>query len=361
MEGSEDNKSNMPQKQLSASIAEMTAELQTFLNFLQYEKRYSEHTIIAYHTDLNQFFNFLEREYTDTSLKEVSAPMIKTWMVELKNRSQHQVVNKSIHRKISSLKSFYKYLLRKGTVKTSPLTTIILPKLNKRLPSFLKESEAAALTTSIQMEGLLTNPGNPESKTHHTALQPNQSKEKTDIKILEKTYWNRFTEYLILRLFYECGLRRSELVSLKESDIDISNQQLKVLGKGNKERILPMSADLLVQVQTYIKEKSIYIKAYESQLEIKAKELLTGQNGKPLYAKKVYNIVRARLAEVTDLKKKSPHILRHSFATHLLNAGADLNAVKELLGHASLAATQVYTHTNIEKLKEVYNRAHPKS
>jgi integrase/recombinase XerC len=356
MEASEERNNNLPQ----ITDPQVLRELQSFFDFLQFEKRYSGHTLIAYKGDLQQFFKFLSKEYPDTALEEVTAPMVRTWMADLKN-SERQIVNKSIHRKVSSLKSFYKYLLRKDLVKTSPLTTVILPKLSKRLPSFLKESEAAALTTPLQMEGLLPNAGTFSVDARRGPLQPNQAPEKKDAKILEKTYWERFTEYLILRLFYECGLRRSELVALKEAHIDVSNQQLKVLGKGNKERILPMSTGLLVQVQTYMKEKAVYIHTASLKSEEKAAALLIDANGKPLYAKKVYNIVRARLTDVTDLKKKSPHILRHSFATHLLNAGADLNAVKELLGHASLAATQVYTHTNIEQLKAVYKRAHPKS
>lgn len=331
-------------------------ELQAFFDYLRYEKRYAVHTLIAYEGDLRQFFDYLSTQYAGTAATEVTGFMVKSWMVTLKNDPAHPLVHKSIHRKISSLKSFYKFLLKKGALQVSPLTTLVLPKIGKRLPAFLKETEAAALTTSAQMEGLIgpgpvaaQNTGSPDMPLH-----PNQSSENP-MERTEKNYWDLFTEYLILRLLYECGIRRSELIALKQSDIDSSYQQIKVLGKGNKERIIPLSTDLLSQIKLYVGQKSGYVTLTDTPA------LLVDKNGKALYAKKVYNIVRARMGAVTDLKKKSPHVLRHSFATHLLNSGADLNAVKELLGHSSLAATQIYTHTTIEKLKDVYKKAHPKA
>jgi integrase/recombinase XerC len=189
------------------------------------------------------------------------------------------------------------------------------------------------------------------------AITDGQLNSKGAIQVWKK-YFNEFTGYLTICLFYQCGIRRSELIELKQRDVDFSLQQIKVLGKGQKQRLIPVSPELLALMQTYIQQQGQIDTLLKNN---PAAVLLTDHTGKPLYAKKVYNMVRSLVGEVTDLKKKSPHILRHSFATHLLNAGADLSAVKELLGHASLAATQVYTHTNIEKLKEVYKKAHPKS
>lgn len=328
----------------ATSLISTFPELQSFYDYLQFEKRYSVHTLVAYRGDLEQFFDYLYCQYPNTPATEVTTPMIRSWMVDLKNSTEHRVQNKSIHRKISSLKSFYKYQLREGHMSVSPLAAIILPKLGKRLPSFLKESEAAALMTPEPTS--FTGQEQKQSGTEKSSGTASGGHQPQDP-------WTQITEYLVLRLFYECGIRRAELVNLKELDVDAGNQQIKVLGKGQKERLIPLSSDLLVLLKKYQEQKSIQGKNNP--------RLLVDKKGKPLYAKKVYNIVRKRMAAVTDLKKKSPHILRHSFATHLLNSGADLNAVKELLGHSSLAATQVYTHTTIEQLKEVYKKAHPKA
>lgn len=331
------------------------AAVSQFLDYLRFEKRYSEHTVKAYLTDLNQFFDYLATEYTGLSFEAVKTPVIRSWMVKLKNDTDRPIGNKSLHRKISSLKSFYKYLLRRQLIKSSPLTAITLPKINKRLPSFLKEKEADELINPARIEGLL------ETVTldqHNISdFMGIISREKLD-KQAWKKYFTELTAYLTICLFYECGIRRSELIALKEKDIDDRLKQIKVLGKGGKERLIPVAESLLALIEKYTCEKK---QIPEHEAHNPQSVLLTSYNGKPLYAKKVYNMVRNMVAEVTDLKKKSPHILRHSFATHLLSAGADLSAVKELLGHSSLAATQVYTHTNIEKLKEVYKKAHPKS
>jgi len=331
------------------------AVLGQFLDYLRFEKRYSEHTVQAYQTDLNQFFDYLATEYADLPYDAVKAPVVRSWMVELKNNTYRPIGNKSLHRKISSLKSFYKYLLRKQLVVSSPLTAITLPKVSKRLPSFLKEKEAGELISPTKIEGLL--------ETEQLERAAITGVMGTDDKVVQgekawKKYFSAFTAYLTICLFYECGIRRSELISLKEKDVDNSLRQIKVSGKGGKERLIPVAVNLLGFIEKYLAEKK---QIPDENIHNPESVLLTDYNGKPLYAKKVYNMVREMVGEVTDLKKKSPHILRHSFATHLLNAGADLSAVKELLGHASLAATQVYTHTNIEKLKEVYKKAHPKS
>ena len=297
--------------------------IESFGNYLQFEKRFSVHTLTAYTADLIQFFDFVAIQYPDTPVEEITAFVIKSWMADFKEKNT--AGNKSIHRKISSLKSFYKFLLKEGVVKTSPLTTIVLPKINKRLPLFLKESEAGDLIDDKRNEGIAT----------------------------EENFWEKRTGHLIVKLFYETGIRLSELISLQENQIDESYCQISVVGKGNKERIVPVSKELLHDMQLYITEKPNRIEGINN--------FFVNEKGKALYPKKVYNTVKQLMNEVTSLKKKSPHILRHSFATHLMNNGADLNAVKELLGHASLASTQVYTHNTIEQLKDAYKKAHPKA
>jgi integrase/recombinase XerC len=227
---------------------------------------------------------------------------------------------KSLNRKISSLKSFFKHQLKIGEIKQSPLTTIVAPKVGKRLPSFVGEKDMGTL----------------------------QYVEFPDT-------WKGKTDKLLIELFYATGMRLSELIGLKTGQLDEANGQVKVLGKGNKERIIPISKDLVVQLKDYCSEKhKLYGKA-------PADNLFVNQKGSPLYPKYVYNVVKTNLSLVTTLQKKSPHVLRHTFATHLTNNGADLNAVKELLGHSSLAATQVYTHNTIDKLKSIYKNAHPKA
>lgn len=326
-----------------------------FLDYLRFEKRYSDHTVNAYQVDLYQFFDYLAAQYTGLEYGAVKAPVIRSWMVALKNDPHHPIGNKSLHRKISALKSFYKYLLRNQLVKDSPLSAITVPKISKRLPSFLKEQEADELISPARMEGLRE--AALLDSREAAAVMGTKAGDKDNSKVW-KEYFSAFTGYLTICLFYECGIRRSELISLMEKDVDFSLRQIKVLGKGGKQRLIPVAPSLLSIIEKYSSEKK---QIAQHEFNNPDGILLTDHQGKPLYAKKVYNMVRTMIAEVTDLKKKSPHILRHSFATHLLNAGADLSAVKELLGHASLAATQVYTHTNIEKLKEVYKKAHPKS
>lgn len=298
-----------------------------FFNYLQFEKRYSVHTLTAYKNDIEQFRLFLAEEYETGNWNEVSNAMVRSWMAYLKNT--HKDSNKTIHRKISSIKSFYKFMLRKKWVKKSPAEGVILPKLSKRLPEFLKESDTEKLLINSKAE--------------------EKSGELTD-----KEIWRNRTQELATEVFYETGIRLSELVNLKESQIDVSYKQLKVFGKGSKERIIPLSDNLLNALLLYIQEKPCRL--------ANVPELFVNKKGKKLYPKFFYLSVKNQLTENDiTLKKKSPHILRHTFATHLMNEGADINAVKELLGHSSLAATQVYTHNTIEKLKEVYKKAHPKA
>lgn len=290
--------------------------IKEFINYLTFEKRYSRHTITSYTLDLEQFFTFVHSQYGEIALTKISSSIIRTWMAELKNDT---IQSRSINRKLSSLKSFFKYQLKQGTITQSPLTTIVSPKTSKRLPAFVEEKNMDTLFSYVEF-------GND---------------------------WKGKTDKLILQLLYHTGMRLSELIGLKEQHIDFDYKQVKVLGKGNKERIIPVSQELLTNIRQYMAEKPVRL----PQVTV----LLVNAKGKPLYPKYVYTTVKHYLGAVTTIDKKSPHVLRHTFATHLMNHGADINAVKELLGHASLAATQVYTHNTIEKLKDVYKKAHPKA
>lgn len=292
--------------------------VESFLNYIQYEKRYSPHTLESYGNDLDQFAVFLAANGTDTDLTRVSHLDIRNWMVSM---MQDKISARSINRKISTLKSFYKFLMKRGEVKKNPLSKVQTPKTGKRLPVFVEQTGIDRLLTQIEFA---------EGYEGH----------------LEK---------IILELLYGTGMRRNELINLKESDIDSYNAQLKVLGKGNKERIIPVHPQLKASLQLFVVEKKRAVEAQEGDY------LLVTPKGKKLAPRAVYGMVKKYLHLVTTIDKKSPHVLRHTFATHLMNNGADINAVKELLGHSSLAATQVYTHNTIEKLKEVYRKAHPKA
>ena len=293
-------------------------QVQSFIEYLQFEKRYSQHTVISYKNDLEHFFVFLISRYDSPALASISATYVRSWLAEMRN---DKMTPKSLNRKISSLKSFFKYQIKLGEIKQSPMTTIVAPKVGKRLPSFVAQNDMNTLQHYVEF---------PDT-------------------------WKGLTDKLLLDLFYATGMRLSELINLTESQIDASNCQVKVLGKGNKERIIPVSKDIITQlVQYIIKKKEILAEKVNNNFFINEK-------GKPLYAKYVYNVVKAYLSQVTTIKKKSPHVLRHTFATHLTNNGADLNAVKELLGHSSLASTQIYTHNTIDKLKVIYKKAHPKA
>jgi len=292
--------------------------IESFLGHLTFQKRYSQHTIISYRNDLTAFFNFIAAEFDTTSLTEIKSPFIKTWLADLKEGGME---SKSLNRKISSLKSFFKFQLKQGVLLSSPMTTVISPKIKKRLPQYVAEKDIDTLFRYVEF------PDTWEGKTHR----------------------------LILELFYNTGMRQAELVNLKESQIDPGNCNVKVLGKGKKERILPLSRKLMEQLKLYMNFKRTQFDQCNDEF------LLCNEKGRCLYPKYVYNAVKKYLTAVTTIDKKSPHILRHTFATHLMNNGADLNAVKELLGHSSLAATQVYTHNTIEKLKNVHKMAHPKA
>jgi integrase/recombinase XerC len=294
-------------------------EIQSFLDYLKFEKRYSEHTIRSYQDDLLQFLEYSKKDYNELLVTKADYNTVRSWLAQLK---ENDISAKSINRKISSLKSFFKYHLKTGTIVQSPMSKIISPKISKRLPVFIKEEDTSKLISISR-----------------TATED----------------WKSLNTHLLVSLFYGTGMRLSELVNLKENQVDFSKRQLKVLGKGNKERIIPITIELLKTIREYIQQKR---KEFESM----SNTLLVTEKGKKMYAKYAYLLVNAVLNNnIKTLDKKSPHVLRHTFATHLMNNGANLNAVKELLGHSSLAATQVYTHNTIEKLKNVYKKAHPKA
>lgn len=300
-------------------MASSTIQLiSTFLDYLKFEKRYSPNTIISYRSDLTEFFDYLEIQFGDVQLTGINHNYIRSWLALVRNTG---IGAKSINRKISSLKSFFKYQLKMEIIEVSPMNKVISPKVGKRLPVFIKESETTQLVALL-----------------------NKSSED----------WKSLNAKLLISIFYATGMRLSELIGLKETQIDFSRSQIKVLGKGSKERIIPVGKDVINMIKEYQEQKK---KEFEKTDQV----LLVTEKGKKIYPKYAYLLVNKYLAQASTLEKKSPHVLRHTFATHLMNNGADLNAVKELLGHSSLAATQVYTHNTIEKLKDIHKKAHPKS
>ena len=289
---------------------------QDFIQYLRFEKRYSQHTIVAYEKDLQQFSQYLLEQFNLTETEGVAHFHIRSWLAELKE-DEHKA--RTINRKLSSLSSFFKYLMKKGLAEANPVRQLHALKLPERLPTYLKEQE---------MEHVMEEQAFGEG-------------------------FRGFTDRLICDLLYQTGMRRSELLGLKESDVEWSLKQVRILGKGNKERLVPVSPMILETIKEYIEEK-------QNIENCDGGHLLVLESGEPLYAGYVYRVVKRHLGMATTLKKKSPHVLRHTFATHLLNNGANIQAIKDLLGHSSLAATQVYTHINVEKLKEIHKLNHPR-
>lgn len=292
--------------------------MRSFLDYLKFQKRYSQHTLVSYQCDLEGFIDFLQKQYDMQDPAGARSGMIRSWLAGLKEQN---CSSKTINRKISALKTFFKHLIREGRVDVNPTTIIVSPKQKKRLPEFLEKKSTETL--------------------YHQIDFPDD--------------WNGKTARLMLDLLYQTGIRRAELIGLREDHIDFGRSAIKVLGKGNKERIIPVGEQLIEHIREYRKAKS-QIKEPGA-----TPSLLVLENGKPLYPKWVYNAVNKYLSLITTIDKKSPHVLRHTFATHLSNNGAPLQAVKELLGHSSLAATQIYTHNTIEKLKDIHKKAHPKA
>jgi integrase/recombinase XerC len=282
-----------------------------FLDYLKYEKNFSAHTILAYENDLKEYMQFVDSLY----ISEVNKEVIRQYISYL---SERKLEVKSIRRKISSIRSYFNFLIKEGIYSQNPCRELVLPKIKKSIPEFLDE------------EPLL-----------------NYLNENTE------SDFESIRNKLIIDILYQTGIRRSELVNLKKNDIDINNLNLKVLGKRNKERIIPFSLQLADNLNRYF--SVLY------DMNIKSDYLLVDKNGKQLTSFQVYYIVKKELSKITTQEKKHPHILRHTFATHLLNNGADINAVKELLGHSNLKATEIYTHSNIEQLKKIYKQSHPRS
>ncbi len=290
---------------------------ESFLKYLKFEKRCSENTIVAYRKDLDQFEEFVFKTVGDFNILAIDTKLIRSWVVELMGQG---ISAKTVTRKITTLKSFFKYLLRQEVIKVSPAEGVITPKVPKRLPIFVDENSL-----------------------HH---------------LLDDGYFQSdfegIRDKLILSLFYGTGIRLSELLDLQQRQIYLSEHLIKVLGKNNKERVVPYPRSLNALFEDYILMRNAAFGANTTGFFLTSK-------GKKVYEKLVYRVVKKYLALVTTLEKKSPHVLRHSFATHLLNRGADLNAVKELLGHSNLAATQIYTHTTTDKLQSIYKQAHPRA
>jgi len=291
---------------------------ESFLQYLQIEKRYSPHTVRSYLNDLDQFFSFLSSQGLSDDPVAVTSHDIRAWIVSMLNNNYTTV---TVHRKISCLRVFYRYLRKEGIIKSDPLEKVVLPKRKKNLPVFVEEEALANLLDNYSFGGGFSG-------------------------IRNRT---------IIEMLYVTGMRRSELIGLRYIDVDLSEASVKVTGKRNKQRIIPLVKSFIQRLEEYIK--------------VRNENIATGNNGwffitdkgNKLYDKYVYNTVNRYLSMVTTIEKKSPHILRHTFATHMLNHGADLNSIKELLGHANLSATQIYTHNTFEKLKKIYKQAHPRA
>lgn len=286
-----------------------------FFRYLQFEKRFSQHTLISYKNDLQQFSGFLEKQYEEKDLKAATHFYIRSWIVSLMDSKMQA---RSVNRKISALRSFYRFLVKEGIIETSPMKKITAPKVPAKLPHFIHQEKM----TDVFAEHFF-----------HDSFEGRQEK-------------------IILEMLYSTGMRRAELAGLKDADIDFGQGVIRVLGKRNKERLIPMLPRLAQSLKNFMIEKKSF---HQSDY------LLVNKNSCPLGVQKIYSIVKKHLSAAGTPGKKSPHVLRHTFATHLLNNGADINAIKEILGHASLAATQVYTHNTIEQLKNIYKQAHPKA
>ena len=286
--------------------------IEDFIDYVKSEKRYSEYTVVSYITDLNQFFRFLNKEYQISDPKIIKFKIIRNWITSMLDSN---LKPSTVKRKISTLKTYFKFLLINRHIDLNPTLKIVSPKSSKKLPVFVE-------------------------------------KDKMDILFDNNFFEDHFEgkrNRLIIELFYLTGIRLSELINIQLIDVDFTNSQIKVLGKRNKERMIPITHQTLKIISNFI-----------SCYQIK-KYLFCEENGNRLYPKKVYRIVNKYLEKISSLQKKSPHILRHTFATHMLNNGADINAIKEILGHANLSATQIYTHNSIKKLKNVHKQAHPKA
>ena len=282
-----------------------------FIKYISVEKRLSKHTIISYACDINQFQKYLLEEFEVIHVSDISFQMIRSWVASLLEKG---VTSRSVNRKISTLKSYFKFSVREGFIKKNPILRLISPKAKKRLPVFIEQDKIENLLSKLTYE---------------------------DGFVGER---NR----LIIELFYVTGIRVSELINLKTSSIDINNKLIKVVGKRDKERLIPISKEILSVLLDFCKKYTLSDYLFTSEAKLK------------MYNKSVYRIVSKYIRQISSVSKRGPHILRHTFATHMLNNGADINAIKELLGHANLSATQVYTHNSIKRLKSVHKQSHPR-
>lgn len=290
---------------------------ESFFQYLVTEKRYSQHTVRSYKNDLDQFFLWVSpRELADKP-EDISAVHVRAWMVSLLENGYSPV---SVHRKVSALRAFFRYMRRHGMSTGDPMAKIILPRRSKTLPVFVGEESLENLLDNFQFGDNFSG-------------------------IRDKT---------IIEMLYLTGMRRSELIGLRSEDVDLSSGVVRVMGKRNKERVIPL-------ISSFVKSLEVYLNARKEGGFALASWFFVTARGNKMYDKSVYNIVKRYLSMVTTVEKKSPHVLRHTFATHMLNHGADLNSIKELLGHANLSATQVYTHNTFEQLKKVYKQSHPRA
>lgn len=288
-----------------------------YIEYLRYEKNYSSHTEISYYTDLVQFKNFIETYYPEVELESVDGDIVRAWIISL---MENKTSARSVNRKLSSLKSFYRYLQKMGQITISPLKKISGPKAKKPTPSFVNYSD---------MEKVL------------------------DLEVQDNDY-ESFRDKVILELFYVTGMRRAELIGLTDKDVDLYTGNIRVTGKRNKQRIIPISKNTIALIDSYIEIRN-------NNFENQTAAFFVKKDGEPIYPMLIHRVVSNHLKWIPTLAKASPHVLRHSFATGMLNNGADINAVKELLGHSSLASTEIYTHTSFDELKKIYNKAHPRA
>ena len=294
-------------------------EVDDFIHYLQYEKRFSNHTVISYHTDIKSFMIYLQEAFGLPNVEDITSIMVRTWILTL---IEEKISTRSVNRKLSALKSFFNYHIKVGTIKKSPMNQVHAPKMSKRLPEYVAEDDMEQLFNS---------------------------------ELFADTF-EGWRDRAIIELFYATGMRLSELINIKKWDVDFYDSSIKVLGKRSKERIVPLTPTVRDVFEKYF---SFWEEKF-GELN-KNSFIFVTVKGNKMYPKAVYNIVRKYLDMTTTIDKRSPHVIRHTFATHLLNNGADINAIKEILGHANLAATQIYTHNSIEKLKSIYKQAHPRA
>ena len=283
-----------------------------FINFIRFEKRYSPHTVVSYETDLTQFISFLNEDLEVDDIHIVNYQDVRSWIYYL---SENNISASSVNRKITCLRSYFKYLIQENIISENPMFNIISLKKAKKLPVFIQESKMNQLLDNIEF---------PDS-------------------------FEGYRDKLIIDVFYMTGIRVSELLSISIKDIDFSNHIMKVIGKRDKERLIPLTLDLTNRINNFCNKHRI------------SDFLFINEKGNKISSKNVYNIVNKYLSMVSSLEKKSPHVLRHTFATHMMNNGADINAIKEILGHSSLNATQIYTHNTIDRIKDVYKKSHPRA